>query len=906
MKRVIVRALRIVLPLVVVGAAIVGAFTMYWNRTPVETQPRVFTPTSVRVQEITLRDVALSVTSQGTVRPRTESQLVPEVAGRITWVAPSFAEGGFFESGDVLVRIDPFDYQQAIVSARSQLAQARLRLAQEEAEADVAVREWDALGRGDPRALTLRKPQLEDARASVAGAEASLERAKRDLERAEIVAPYAGRIRQKNVDIGQFVRVGDAVATIYAVDFAEVRLPLPDEQLAYLDLPLSYRGGADQPQPNVTLRATFAGDAHEWQGRIVRTESEIDPVSRMVHAVAEVADPYAPGSRPPLAVGMYVEAEIEGRTARNVAVVPRAALRGRDRVLVVDADDRLRFREIDILRSTTDAIYVRGGLADGDLVVVSPLDTPTEGMAVQLADADADLLARRRGATPAVTDGMAGRGLDGDIRMARAATSDAPASDASAPEPDADPVSVATTSAAAGDVDPGLSRDERFAAIRRQIELARAAEPTPPAQATAGASPGRAAAAAPVADRSAGAADADLNLSRDEQIAAIRRQIELARAAEPTPNRAAAAAAPVVDRSAGAADADTDPGLSGDEQLAAIRRQIELARAAQSTLPARATPDASPTRPRAAPTRVADAGPGATAAGPGPVAGPAARLARRADAAPSVAMLPFVNVSRNPADDWIGADITAALRTALEETGTLGVVALTPTDEANALETAGARSARWLVGGGYQRVGDRLRITARVLEVAGGDLVRSVKVDGTIDALDTLTTEMVATVRTEVAGGGTTRRTTAGRDATPAGPVANALAVLPFHDFSPSRGDVPTVDLGAAITDAVTARLAELPAVTVVSSDDGAAWVVGGAIQRIGGVVRVTAQLIDVESGAVLTAVKVDGTIDALAELHARIASALSESVREALSALDAATGQGADAAVAGAVGGRS
>ena len=638
MKRVIVRALRIVLPLVVVGAAIVGAFTMYWNRTPVETQPRVFTPTSVRVQEITLRDVALSVTSQGTVRPRTESQLVPEVAGRITWVAPSFAEGGFFESGDVLVRIDPFDYQQAIVSARSQLAQARLRLAQEEAEADVAVREWDALGRGDPRALTLRKPQLEDARASVAGAEASLERAKRDLERAEIVAPYAGRIRQKNVDIGQFVRVGDAVATIYAVDFAEVRLPLPDEQLAYLDLPLSYRGGADQPQPHVTLRATFAGDAHEWQGRIVRTESEIDPVSRMVHAVAEVADPYAPGSRPPLAVGMYVEAEIEGRTARNVAVVPRAALRGRDRVLVVDADDRLRFREIDILRSTTDAIYVRGGLADGDLVVVSPLDTPTEGMAVQLADADADLLARRRGATPAVTDGMAGRGLDGDIRMARAATSDAPASDASAPEPDADPVSVATTSAAAGDVDPGLSRDERFAAIRRQIELARAAEPTP--------------------------------------------------------NRAAAAAAPVVDRSAGAADADTDPGLSGDEQLAAIRRQIELARAAQATLPARATPDASPTRPRAAPTRVADAGPGATAAGPGPVAGPAARLARRADAAPSVAMLPFVNVSRNPADDWIGADITAALRTALEETGTLGVVALTPTDEANALETAGARSAR--------------------------------------------------------------------------------------------------------------------------------------------------------------------------------------------------------------------
>ena len=149
----------------------------------------VFTPPGVRVEAVTLRDVPFSVTSQGTVRPRTESQLVTEIAGRVTSIAPSFAEGGFFESGDVLVTVDPFDYQQAMVSARSQVAQARLRLAQEEAEAEVAVREWDTLGRGDPRALTLRKPQLEEARASVAGAEAGLERAERDLERADIVAP---------------------------------------------------------------------------------------------------------------------------------------------------------------------------------------------------------------------------------------------------------------------------------------------------------------------------------------------------------------------------------------------------------------------------------------------------------------------------------------------------------------------------------------------------------------------------------------------------------------------------------------------------------------------------------------------------------------------------------------------
>ena len=326
---------------------------------------------------------------------------MPEIAGRVTWVAPSFAEGGFFEADDVLVRIDPFDYEQALVSARSQLAQARLRLAEEEAEAEVAQREWNALGRGDPRELALRKPQLEDARASVAAAEAGVERATRDLQRAEIVAPYAGRVRTKNVDIGQYVRVGDALATVYAVDIAEIRLPLPDDELAYLDLPLSYRGVERQVQPDVTLRATFAGETHVWNGRIVRTESEIDSVSRMVHAVAEVEDPYAPGpnpNRPPLAVGMYVEAEIGGRTARDVAVLPRQALRGREQVLVVTPEDRLSFRTVDVLRTSTESVILRAGLQAGELVVISPLDTPTDGMQVQLADADPDLLARRAAA----------------------------------------------------------------------------------------------------------------------------------------------------------------------------------------------------------------------------------------------------------------------------------------------------------------------------------------------------------------------------------------------------------------------------------------------------------------------------------------------------------------------------
>jgi RND family efflux transporter MFP subunit len=220
----------------------------------------------------------------------------------------------------------------------------------------------------------------------LAAAEANLKTAQRNLERTEVRAPYAGRVREKNVDVGQFVTVGAPVARIYAVDAAEVRLPLPDEDLAYLDLPLNYRGESGRIRgPVVTLRAGFAGRIHEWQGRIVRTEGEIDPRTRMVHVVAEVPDPYGRGpdpTRPPLAAGMFVEAEIVGRTVENVAVVPRAALRSPGQVLIVDADSRLRFRDVDVLRATTDELFILDGLETGDRVNISPVEVVSDGMEV--------------------------------------------------------------------------------------------------------------------------------------------------------------------------------------------------------------------------------------------------------------------------------------------------------------------------------------------------------------------------------------------------------------------------------------------------------------------------------------------------------------------------------------------
>jgi RND family efflux transporter MFP subunit len=378
-----------VLPVVILIAAVAVMTLMVKLKPDVEKQVIVTPPPMVRVLEVAPQSYRYTIRSQGTVGPRTESQLVPEVSGRIVAVSPAFISGGFFEKGDVLLSIDPYDYRQGVVRAEADVARAALALSRENAEAAVARKEWEELGgEEEPTPLTLREPQLQDARATLAAGEAALEKARRDLERTEILAPYAGRVRTTNGDVGQFVNRGAPVATLYAVDFAEVRLPLPDADLAYFDLPLTYRGGRTTSRPaRVTLHAEFAGRRHSWEGTLVRTEGEIDPRSRMVRAIVQVADPYGPGKsrdRPPLAAGMFVEAEIHGHELQDVFLVPREALRGEDQVLVVGDDNRMRFRTIEVLRKTRDHVIAGGGVTAGEKICISPLQAVTDGMEVRI------------------------------------------------------------------------------------------------------------------------------------------------------------------------------------------------------------------------------------------------------------------------------------------------------------------------------------------------------------------------------------------------------------------------------------------------------------------------------------------------------------------------------------------
>jgi RND family efflux transporter MFP subunit len=372
--------------LILAGAGLVVAILFLSQSPPSVRPPDVSTPV-VNALRVEPQPISFVVEAQGTVVPRTESELVPQVSGAVVWMSPDLVVGGFFEAGEVLVRIERSDYEVALEFARAALARAESEHARARKERERQQRLADQSISSEAR-IDDAENAFRVAQAGVREARAKLAQAERDLARTELTSAYDGRVRSESVDVGQFVSRGRSIARLYAVDFAEVRLPVPDRELAYLELSLARGNGDLAAGPAVTLHAEFAGREQVWHGRVVRTEGELDPKSRMVHVVARVDDPYgtAEGEGAPLAVGLFVDARIEGRSIERAFVLPRAALHEQHRVLVLDDDDRLHFRDVEVLRTERDRVVIGSGLSAGERVCVSPLRTPVEGMQVRVSD----------------------------------------------------------------------------------------------------------------------------------------------------------------------------------------------------------------------------------------------------------------------------------------------------------------------------------------------------------------------------------------------------------------------------------------------------------------------------------------------------------------------------------------
>ncbi|MHC4131393.1 MAG: efflux RND transporter periplasmic adaptor subunit [Planctomycetota bacterium] len=344
----------------------------------------------VKVQQVNLEDVEMIVKQPGTVTPKVEVEIVPQISGKIVWLNPNFKAGGFIKAEEEILRIDKRDYELAVQQAKSIVADAKVNLDIQKAEADVAIEEWQDLNPGtEPDSpLVLKEPQIQQAQARVESAKAQLGVAELNLERTSVSLPIDIRIVSETANLGQYITSGRSLGKAYGTEAVEIEVKIEDDDIAWFDVPeiIDNSNGhiSEQQLTKAIIKAEFAGGVHTWEGFVKRTTGQIDRKTRMISVVVEVPDPFdTAGRKYPLLPGAFVEVSIIGNIVKNAAVIPRDALREGDNVWLVN-NDRLHVKKLNVARADNEYAYVTDGIEDGALLVISSLEFAIDGMMVRL------------------------------------------------------------------------------------------------------------------------------------------------------------------------------------------------------------------------------------------------------------------------------------------------------------------------------------------------------------------------------------------------------------------------------------------------------------------------------------------------------------------------------------------
>ena len=380
-------ALRIILPLFVIIAGVAGFSLMGTLKAKPETKTQAPSATPVITAKAEMRSVILGVQSQGEVRPRTEINLAAQISGKITYMSEAFVEAGQFTKGDILIRIESADYDLQVTQSEANVAQAQTVLTREISESDIARRDWEDLGSGEATPLSLREPQLAEARAKLAAAQAGLGMAQLGQERTILRAPFTGRVGEKTVSFAQYITPGQKLGRIYAIDVAEVKLPLTDTDMGKLGLGIGFNASSARPGPEVIFSAVISGEPHTWRGTLTRTASEYDAATRTLFGYAMLNDPYGKGADKdtPLAVGLFVNVEVTGKTTTETIRVPRNALRGSDTIYIANEDNTLSIRTVAVKSTNREYAIISSGISDGEKVIISPVKGVFDGMPIEIA-----------------------------------------------------------------------------------------------------------------------------------------------------------------------------------------------------------------------------------------------------------------------------------------------------------------------------------------------------------------------------------------------------------------------------------------------------------------------------------------------------------------------------------------
>lgn len=345
-------------------------------------------PIAVEIATARAEATTLRVKTQGQVKSKNQAEIAAEVAGKIVEISPLLEPGASVKKGDLLARIDPAQYRLAVDRTRSQVARAREGLARARSEADLAERDWKDLGlTGDPSDLTLQKPQANAALADLRTAEAAVNESLLNLERTEIRAPFDGRVMDRRINVGDYVGPGAPLAAVFAIDVAQIRVPLTDADLAVLRLTPGFIADEGAPAPTARVSAVVAGERREWQGVLTLIDASVDPTTRLVYGLVEVKDPFGAANAAPLPPGLFADVQIDGGAAQDLVAIPRSALKKNQYVYVIDDKFAIKAREVTPVMADAATLYFSAGVEPGERVVASFLPSPRDGMLVRDIDA---------------------------------------------------------------------------------------------------------------------------------------------------------------------------------------------------------------------------------------------------------------------------------------------------------------------------------------------------------------------------------------------------------------------------------------------------------------------------------------------------------------------------------------
>jgi RND family efflux transporter MFP subunit len=377
--------LKIAVPLLVIIFGIVIMVALVSRRPAPNREIRNDPGILVEIFTAKKKSTNVTVKGTGTVEAAQEVSVIPQISGRVVYISPHLHVGGFFKTNDILFKIEDTDYKLALERAVAARTKAEYELATIESQARIARAEWERINKNSetpPNPLVVYEPQLKNAQASLASAEADVKKVELDLERTKIRAAFNSRVRSENIDIGQYVRTGTSVAVLSGTDTAEIVVPMPLDDLRWLSIP---RSGDKIKGSQASVGLNVGGKWYNWQGHIVRSTGEVDPKSRMMQIVVEITDPYdlrgkSDTERPLLAVGTFIDIRIKGLMVKDVFVIPRTAFRDNATVWVMNSENKLNIKNVIPLRIEKQEVIITEGLSEGERVVLTNISGAADGM----------------------------------------------------------------------------------------------------------------------------------------------------------------------------------------------------------------------------------------------------------------------------------------------------------------------------------------------------------------------------------------------------------------------------------------------------------------------------------------------------------------------------------------------